>query len=104
MAQSDLIYYSQPNIYGRKFRCTKRTAKHLDRTKYRLKKLGEKRKKSYSLRIIQGCYNTSVSASAGTHDYDACLDVEIVGLGWAEAQKWLRQQGWAAYTCMHLST
>lgn len=97
MAQSDIIWYSQPNIYGRKFKCSKRTAAHLDRTKYRLKKLGEKNKKQYSLRIIQGCYNTGVSASAGTHDYDAVLDVQVVGMDWYQGQKWLRKQGWGGW-------
>ena len=97
MAQSEIIYYSQPNIYGSKFRCSRRTAALLDRTKARLKKKAEKDKKNYYLRIIQGCYNTSVDASAGTHDFDACLDVEIVGMSWFDAQRWLRSQGWAAW-------
>jgi hypothetical protein len=89
MAQSDIVYYEQPNIYGRKFRCTKRTALHLDRTKYRLKKLSKKHGKNYYLRIIQGSYNSTVD--------DAVLDIEIVGMDWYKAQKWLRQQGWAAW-------
>jgi len=38
-----------------------------------------------------------VAASAGTHDFDACLDVQIVGMGWFESQKWLRKEGWAAW-------
>jgi hypothetical protein len=97
MAQSDIIYYTQPNIYGRKFKCTKRTAALLDRTKARLKKKAEKDKKNYYLRIIQGCYNTTVDASAGTHDFDACLDVEIVGMSWFDAQRFLRANGWAAW-------
>lgn len=97
MAQSDIVYYSRPNIYGTKFKCSRRTAEHLDRTIYRLKKLGEKNKKQYVLRIIQGSYNTSVAASAGTHDYDAVLDVQIVGMDWDEQQKWLRKNGWAAW-------
>jgi hypothetical protein len=97
MAQSDLIWYSKPNIYGNKFRCSKRTGAHLDRTRYRLQKLAQKRKKSYELRIIQGSYNSSVDASAGTHDFDAVLDVQIVGMDWYEAQRWLRRQGWAAW-------
>jgi len=97
MAQSDIIWYSQTNIYGQKFKCSRRTAAHIDKTRYRLRKLGEKRKKTYTLRIIQGSFNTSVSASAGTHDYDACLDVQIIGMDWYEAQKFLRRQGWAAW-------
>jgi hypothetical protein len=97
MAQSDIVYYSQPNIYGTQFKCSKRTAEHLDRTKYRLRKLGEKNRKQYVLRIIQGSYNTTVEASAGTHDKDAVLDVQIVGMDWYEAQKFLRKNGWAAW-------
>jgi len=97
MAQSDIIWYSKPNIYGRKFRCSKRTAAHLDRTRYRLQKLAKKKGKKYEFRIIQGSFNSSVPASAGTHDYDACLDVQIVGMDWYQAQKWLRKQGWAAW-------
>ena len=93
MAQGDIVYYSQPNIYGTKFRCSKRTAEHLNRTKYRLKK----KHPNASLKIIQGSYNTTVEISAGTHDKDAVLDVGIEGLSWSEAQRFLREQGWAAW-------
>jgi hypothetical protein len=54
-------------------------------------------RKQYSLRIIQGSFNTTVEVSAGTHDYDAVLDIEIVGMSWYDAQRWLRSQGWAAW-------
>ena len=97
MAQSDIIWYSKPNIYGQKFRCSRRTGAHLDRTRYRLQKLAKKRNKTYELRIIQGSFNDDVAASAGTHDYDSALDVQIVGMDWYEAQRWLRAQGWAAW-------
>lgn len=94
---SKLIWYSQPNIYGRHFQCSKRTGAHLDWTKKQLAKRAAKDKKNYYLKIIQGCTNTGVSASAGTHDYDAVLDVEIVGMTWAQAQRFLRSCGWAAF-------
>jgi hypothetical protein len=94
---SKIILYSQPNIYGRRFRCSKRTAAHLDHTKKELRKKAERDKKTYTLRIIQGCYNTGVAASAGTHDFDAVLDVQIVGMDWYEAQRFLRKLGWAAW-------
>jgi len=94
---SKIIYYSKPDMYGRKFQCSKRTAAHLDRTFARLAKKAEKDGKKYTLQIIQPSFNTGVSASAGTHDYDAVFDVKIVGMTWAAAQKWLRQQGWAAW-------
>lgn len=86
-----IIQYSQPNIYGNHFMCSSRTAAHLDRTKARLKDKGK------SLKIIQGSYNTSVELSAGTHDKDAVLDVEVVGMDWYEAQSFLRQNGWGAW-------
>jgi hypothetical protein len=92
-----IITYSQPNIYGRYFKCSKRTAAHLDSTKAALARKAKKDGKSYSLRIIQGSYNTTVEASAGTHDKDAVLDSEISGMDWAEAQSFLRKQGWAAW-------
>jgi len=88
---SKIILYPQPNIYGNRFRCSKRTAAHLDRTKARLKVKG------CTLRIIQGSYNTGVKISKGTHDYDAVLDVQIVGMTWIEAQHFLRAEGWAAF-------
>jgi hypothetical protein len=94
---SKIIYYSQPNIYGRKFRCSKRTAAHLDYTKKELAKLAKKHGKNYRLVIIQGCFNTGVAASAGTHDFDSVLDVQIIGMDWFEAQKFLRRLGWAAW-------
>ena len=94
MSAGTIVYYSQPNIYGTKFKCSKRTAAHLDRTIDRLKR----RDKGETLRIIQGSYNTGVQASAGTHDYDAVVDVEITGMSWYQAQKWLRQNG-CMYCC-----
>ena len=49
------------------------------------------------LLVIQPCFNTGVALSAGTHDKDAVLDVQIIGLGWAQAQRFLRECGWAAF-------
>lgn len=49
--------------------------------------------------VIQSAYNTSVPASAGTHDYDKSLDVLVISKRgrrkWATGQRWLRQRGWA---------
>lgn len=78
---------------GKTFRCTRRTAAHIDYTIERL----AKREPDARLYIIQPCYNVGVKASAGTHDYDACLDVQIIGLDWWAAQRFLRQCGWAAW-------
>lgn len=52
--------------------------------------------------VIQGCYNTGVSKSAGTHDKDGTLDVAVINRRngrrvWVRARRWLRQHGWAAW-------
>lgn len=78
---------------GKKFKATRRTVAHLDYTIERL----AKQHPTARLVIIQPSYNTGVVASAGTHDFDACFDVQIVGLDWWAAQKFLRQCGWAAW-------
>lgn len=90
---TQLITYSQTTASGRTFRCSRRTAAHLDYTKKRLEQLHP----GARLVIIQGCYNQGVELSKGTHDYDAVLDVMIVGLDWWAAQQFLRACGWAAW-------
>lgn len=78
---------------GKTFKASRRTFAHIDYTISELERLHP----GAQLVIIQGCYNTTVAASAGTHDFDACLDVEIVGLSWWKAQWFLRCCGWAAW-------
>lgn len=78
---------------GRTFRASRRTAAHLESTIERL----AHEWLTARLVVIQGCYNTGVAASAGTHDFDAVLDVQIVGLDWLAAQAFLRKCGWAAW-------
>lgn len=68
-------------IAGKTFRASARTAAHL---RWTITELAEKYPGT-RLRIIQPCYNTTVAASAGTHDYDAVFDFEIVGLPWKSA-------------------
>jgi hypothetical protein len=94
---SKIIWHNQPNIYGRYFKCSKRSSAHMDWTKNQLAKKAAKDGKTYRFIIIQGMTNTGVSASAGTHDYDACVDVKIEGMTWAAAQRFLRSCGWAAF-------
>lgn len=84
---------------GKTFRASERTFAHLDDTQRRLTAKHPKAR----LRVIQGCYSHG-SLSAGTHDFDAVLDVEIVGMPglsaadrWSNSQKFLRQCGWAAW-------
>lgn len=49
------------------------------------------------IRIYQGPYNTSVAASAGTHDKGEVIDCWIVGLTGSEGQAFLRWKGSAAF-------
>lgn len=79
-------------IGGKTFRASQRTADHLNHT---IKALAKKYPGT-RLRVIQGCYSNG-PLSAGTHDGDAVLDVEIVGLNWWTAQRFLRELGWAAW-------
>ncbi|MCW2496387.1 hypothetical protein [Jatrophihabitans sp.] len=87
---ADLIWVT---LGGRSFQATRRTVAHLTATIERLAKI----RPDAQLIVIQGCYNTGVAASAGTHDYDAVFDVQIVGMGWWDAQAFLRRNGWAAW-------
>jgi hypothetical protein len=94
---SKIVWHTQPNMYGRYFKCSKRSSAHMAWTVKQLAKKAAKDKKAYLFIIIQGMTNTGVSASAGTHDYDACVDVKIEGMTWAAAQRFLRSCGWAAF-------
>lgn len=89
---STLVMWSQKDMYGRKVTGSLRTIAHLDYTNTLAKK-----KFGRGLIVIQPSYNRGVAASAGTHDYDACLDVYIPGVAWSEQQKFFRANGWGAY-------
>lgn len=80
-------------IGGRTFRTGRRTAAHLLWTIKQLERLHP----AARLVVIQPTYNVGVAASAGTHDKDSALDVQIVGLDWWAAQRFLRAHGWAAW-------
>ena len=69
-----------------------RTIAHLQRTdNLAVRKFGQ------HIRVIQPPFNKGVAASAGTHDFDACLDVYIPGVSWWTQQKFFRANGWGAY-------
>jgi hypothetical protein len=57
----------------------------------------EARAQGLRVAVIQSAFNTTVPESAGTHDYDACYDLQIVGLSWDDAQSWLRRRGFACW-------
>lgn len=86
------VKWSKQTIYGGWVYGSLRTIAHLDDTsKKAVKKFG------FEVQVIQGAYNTAVAASAGTHDYDAVLDVYITGVEWLDAQRFLRANGWGAW-------
>lgn len=66
----------------------KRTADMLNRAEQRL---------GYGLYILQGSYNSSVGASAGTHDGGGAIDVSVSGVNIDRVVLVLRQVGFAAW-------
>jgi hypothetical protein len=44
----------------------------------------------FGFEVMQGAYNWDVPASAGTHDYDRCIDGFIPRVDWWESQHFLR--------------
>ncbi|MBC7630410.1 hypothetical protein [Aeromicrobium sp.] len=86
------VMWSRRDMYGRKVTGSLWTIALLDRTDaLSVKKFGR------HLVVIQPPFNTGVKASAGTHDYDACLDVYIPGVTWGTQEKFFRANGWGAY-------
>lgn len=70
------------------------------RTICHLVRVSNRAENKYGSRIfvIQPPYNTTVAASAGTHDLDNCLDFYIPGVSWWEMQRfWRANGGWGWY-------
>jgi len=88
-----VIEYRDTNIYGSVVRMGRRTGAHLDHTRVRL----AEQHPGADVAIIQGAFNTDVPASAGTHDFDGCLDVYVPGMEWTDQQRFFRACGWAAW-------
>lgn len=86
MLWRDKTMYDRP-VYG-----SFRTLCHLDR----LDRLARK-KYGKGIVVIQSAFNTTVAASAGTHDYDCCLDVYIPGVSWWEQQRFFRANGFGGW-------
>lgn len=84
--------WSRKDSSGRRVTGSLRTIAHLDRTNERCKK-----RFGVNLVVIQPPFNTSVSASAGTHDFDCCLDVYIPGVDWWVQQRFFRKNGWGGW-------
>lgn len=86
------VMWSQRDMYGRAITGSLRTIAHLDQTNAAaVAKFGR------GLVVFQPPFNKGVKVSAGTHDYDACLDVYIPGVDWWAQQRFFRERGWGAY-------
>lgn len=83
-----LVLWSEKDMYGRPVKGSLRTIAQLDLMSHRARKRFGSR-----VVIIQPPYNTTVKASAGTHDFDACMDWYIPGVNWWTQQRFGRSQG-----------
>ncbi len=98
LARKPVTDFSNPNlkvrldrldVYGDVIYGGLRTLAHFEQTSARAKvKFG------HEIEVLQGAYNTDVSASAGTHDFDVMLDCFIPGVDWWAQQRFIRWQGW----------
>lgn len=79
-------------LNGRKYKAGFRTLCHMNR----LDNLARK-KYGHGVTVLQPPFNTSVAASAGTHDKDAVWDVHIEGVGWWEQQRFFRANGFGCW-------
>lgn len=77
------------DVYGDVIYGGLRTLAHFEQTSARAKA-----KFGHEIEVLQGCFNTDVEASAGTHDYDVMLDCFIPGVDWWDQQRFIRWQGW----------
>lgn len=87
-----MVRWSKRDDDGNVIEASFRSIAHMDR----LNRL-VKRRFGVEIRIIQPPYNTGVPQSVGTHDYDAVWDIEIPGVNWYEAQRFLRAHGFACW-------
>ena len=87
-ASSADAQWSKRDESGRTVKGSFRTICHLNRlNNLAVKKFGT------GVRVIQPPFNTTVPASAGTHDFDACMDLHIPGEGWWDQQRFFRANG-----------
>lgn len=82
------VMWSKRDMYGRRVTGSFRHICHLDR----LNNLAKARF-GVEIVIIQPAYNTTVRASAGTHDKDATVDLYIPGVSWWRQQRFFRANG-----------
>jgi hypothetical protein len=84
--------WTKKDYLGRPIKGSFRTLCHLNRlNNLALKKYGKE------IVIIQRDWNTTVAASAGTHDFDSVWDIYIPGVSWWEQQRFFRANGFGCW-------
>lgn len=91
-APTKMVYWEHDTIFGNPVKGSLRTIAHLDWMSMRAEKIFGQR-----ILVIQAPYNTDVEASKGTHDFDACKDWYIPGVGWWRMQRFGRLHGDGCY-------
>lgn len=86
------VMWSQRTTGGKRVIGSLRTIAFLDR----LNRLAKKRF-GRGLIVYQGPYNTTIEQSAGTHDFDAALDIWIPGVPGFVQQRFVRANGGGGY-------
>lgn len=75
-------------MYGRPVTGSFRTVCHIQYlNRQALKEFGQR------IEIFQPPYTKGYAPSAGTHDWDACIDVQIPGVSWLKQQGFFRRHG-----------
>lgn len=91
-APTTRVMWSRKDKSGRRVTGSFRHICHLDYTDQQARKEFGK-----GISIFQPAYNKGYKPSAGTHDYDACVDVHIPGVGWLKQQGFFRRHGWGCW-------
>jgi hypothetical protein len=90
---TDKVLWSQRTVSGKKIIGSFRAIAHLDR----LQALYKRRFGGRTFRVIQSMNNTGVTQSAGTHDYDFCVDLDGPGVSWNDFLIFMRWHGMAGW-------
>jgi LysM repeat protein len=86
------VMWSRKDKSGRRVTGSFRHICHLEYTDQQARKQFDK-----GISLFQPAYNKGYKPSAGTHDYDACVDMEIPGVAWATQQRFFRKHGWGGW-------
>jgi hypothetical protein len=89
-------WHREDDVYGDPVFGGRRTIAHLEWTDSQARARFPSAR-NVGIQVLQGGFNTDVPASAGTHDYDGCVDFFIPGVGWWDQQWFFRTHGWGCW-------